>query len=74
MSVFTWLLTLFSLIGVVLNIRQNRACFFVWCVTNSSWAVVDYSKGLYAQSTMFVIYLALSVWGIIEWKRKKAVK
>jgi nicotinamide riboside transporter PnuC len=71
MTVLTWLLTVLSLIGVALNIRQNRACFFIWCVTNTSWAAVDYSKELYAQSFMFLVYLAFSIWGIIEWKRKK---
>jgi nicotinamide riboside transporter PnuC len=63
---------LLSLAGVILNIRQHRACFFIWCLTNSSWAVIDYSKQLYAQAFMFLVYLALSIWGIIEWKRKSA--
>lgn len=67
---FTWLVTGLSLIGVVLNIRQDRRCFFIWCFTNSSWAVVDFHKGLYAQTFMFCVYLGLSVWGLWAWKHK----
>jgi len=70
MTILTWLLTILSLIGVVLNTHQDRRCFYIWIVTNSSWAVVDFYKGIYAQGTMFVLYLVLSVWGLYQWRRK----
>lgn len=68
MTLLTWLLTILSLIGVVLNLHQDRRCFYVWCVTNSAWAVVDFYKGIYAQAVMFLVYLALSIWGLYKWK------
>lgn len=71
MTYFTWIVTCLSLIGVVLNIRQDRRCFFIWCFTNSSWMAVDFHKGLYAQAFMFSVYLILSIWGIWAWKRHK---
>lgn len=69
-TTFTWLLTVISLIGVVLNIRQDRRCFYIWTGTNTAWAAVDFSKGLHAQAAMFVVYLVLAVWGIYSWKTK----
>jgi nicotinamide riboside transporter PnuC len=66
---FTWTLTVFSLIGVVMNIRKHRGCFYIWGVTNASWAVVDWQKGLTAQAALFGIYFVLAIWGIWEWKR-----
>lgn len=72
MQILTWLLTILSLIGVVLNTHQDRRCFYIWIVTNSCWAIVDFSKGIYAQATMFVLYLGLSVWGLYKWKHKVA--
>ncbi|RQW89901.1 MAG: hypothetical protein EHM79_02015 [Geobacter sp.] len=72
MIVLTIILTMASLVGVVLNIRQNRACFYIWTVTNAAWAVVDFRAGLPAQAALFAIYFGLSVWGIIEWKRKSS--
>jgi len=64
----TWLLTILSLFGVVLNIHHNRKCFYIWAFTNASWAVVDFSAGLHAQGVLFVIYTILALWGIIKWK------
>ena len=71
MTVLTWILTILSLIGVVLNTHQDRRCFYIWIVTNTSWAVVDFYKGIYAQATMFILYLLLSIWGLYKWKHKE---
>ena len=38
-----WMLTAASLVGVVLNIKKNKACFAIWAVTNAAWAVIDYT-------------------------------
>lgn len=62
-----WTLTVLSLVGVVLNIRKHRACFYLWTVTNASWAVVDWWAGLYAQAALFAVYCGLAVWGAIAW-------
>lgn len=69
----TWLLTILSLVGVVLNIKHRRECFFVWAGTNAAWTIVDYNAGLYAQAALFGIYFCLALWGIWEWRHKEAV-
>jgi len=66
----TWIITLFSLIGVVLNIKKRRLCFYFWGVTNLSWAMIDFYKGIHAQGTLMVIYFGLSIWGLIEWEKR----
>jgi nicotinamide riboside transporter PnuC len=66
----TWLLTALSVVGVILNILQDRRCFYVWTITNSCWAAVDFYRGLPAQGTMFLLYLGLSVSGLYRWKHK----
>ncbi len=65
----TWFLTILSIIGVILNIKKKQICFYIWTVTNVSWMTVDYIKGIYAQSFLFLIYTGLAIWGIIEWKK-----
>ncbi len=65
----TWLLTLLSILGVILNIRKSRACFYIWAGTNASWAVVDYQAGLHAQAALFAVYFSLAVWGIWAWRK-----
>jgi len=36
---WTWLLTVASLVGVVLNIRKDRRCFAIWIATNAGWGI-----------------------------------
>lgn len=66
----TWLLTALSIVGVILNTRQDRRCFYIWIVTNSCWSALDFAKGLPAQGTMFLLYLGLSIWGLFQWRNK----
>lgn len=69
-DLFTGLLTLLALAGVVLNIKKNIICFYIWLFTNSMWAVVDFIKGIPAQGVLFTIYTGLAVYGIYEWRKK----
>ena len=46
MDILFWLLTLLSLIDVILNIKKNRACFYIWAVANAGWAIIDFYAGL----------------------------
>jgi nicotinamide riboside transporter PnuC len=69
----TIILTIASLIGVVLNIKRRRECFYIWAVTNLSWTIVDYHKGVPAQAFMFFVYFLLSVWGIWEWRKNASL-
>jgi nicotinamide riboside transporter PnuC len=66
-----WSLMLASLVGVILNIRKHRGCFFIWAGTNFGWTILDYRAGLYGQATLFTIYFFLALWGIWEWRHKK---
>lgn len=65
-----WLLVIGSLIGVVMNIKHDRRCFYIWAVTNATWAAVDFSHGLYSQAFLQAVYFALAIWGLIEWRPK----
>lgn len=65
-----WLVTAASLIGTILNIKKKQICFVIWLFTNSLWCVYDFSIGAYAQAALFSIYVALAIWGIIEWRKR----
>ena len=69
MMELTWLLTVLSILGVVLNIRKSRASFAIWMVTNASWAAIDFNAGIPAQAVLFGIYFALSAYGYWSWGR-----
>lgn len=69
---WTWLITIASLIGVIANIYQKRWCFWIWVVTNASWFIIDWQRGLPEQATLFAVYFALAIWGLWQWKTEPA--
>lgn len=66
---FTALLTILAIIGVVLNIKKKTSCFYIWTFTNAAWAVVDFYKGIPAQGILFTVYTGLAIYGIYEWRK-----
>ena len=64
----SWLFVGLALLGTTLNIYKNRCCFFIWVLTNSYFAIVDFRAGLYAQSALFGVYTILAIWGIYQWR------
>jgi hypothetical protein len=65
---WTWALTIASLIGVILNIYKDPLCFWIWAFTNAAWAVVDCRKKIYSQSVLMMLYCALAIWGTWAWR------
>lgn len=59
-----------AIIGVILNIKKRRECFYIWAVTNASWAIIDFAEGIPAQGFLFTVYFCLAMWGIYEWRVK----
>lgn len=66
-----WPLVIGSLAGVVLNIRKDRRCFWIWAVTNATWAAVDFTYGIYSQAVLQTVYFGLAIWGLIEWRKAR---
>lgn len=68
MSILAWAFTVLSLIGVVLNIKRQRSCFYFWAVANVGWIVVNLYYGIYAQAALFAVFFGTSIWGIVAWR------
>lgn len=64
-----WLVTLASIVGTVLNIKKKRVCFVIWLITNSLWCAYDFYIGSFAQGGLFLVYVGLAIYGIIEWRK-----
>ncbi|MCP3924902.1 MAG: nicotinamide mononucleotide transporter [Desulfobacterales bacterium] len=69
-NLLTGLLTILAIVGVILNIKKKKACFYIWTITNASWCVIDFYKDIPMQGVLFLIYTGLAVWGIFEWNNK----
>jgi hypothetical protein len=70
MNELYWLVSLAALVGVWLNIRKQVACFYLWSVTNAIWTYADWMHGLRAQAALQAAYFALSIWGIVRWRKE----
>ena len=70
-TVITWSLTLLSIFGAILNIKKRRSGFAVYTLANLGWIIVDIYHGIYAQAALFVVFTGLSIWGWIEWGRRR---
>ena len=66
---FSWVFVVLSLAGNVYVIKKNVLGQWVWAFANVGWISFDLYIGAYSQATLFTIYLAMCIWGIIAWTR-----
>lgn len=69
--VFTWIFSIISLLGTILNSNMNKYGNFIWIFTNMFWLIYDFSIGAYAQSLLYFIYFLLAIYGFIKWSMKE---
>lgn len=69
-AAFTWLITVISLTGTVLNVRKNILCFYLWAFGNIAWLSFDLWSGLFSRAVLDAVQLMFAVWGIVEWGKK----
>ena len=69
---FEWILTVLSLAGTWFNIQKKLASWLIWSVANAGWVVSFALKQMWAEATLFFVYLILSIYGYFKWKRTEA--
>jgi len=70
----TWIVTLFALTGVILNIKKDKKCFIVWSFTNLFWCVHNFRISEYALSALFAVYFILAIVGLWQWRKDENKK
>lgn len=68
--IVSYIVSAFSLLGTVMNIKKLRACFIVWLFTNGFWLVYSILTEQYSRAILDFIYLLLAIYGIYEWSKK----
>lgn len=69
--ILTWIFSIISLLGTILNSNMNKYGNFIWIFTNMFWLIYDFSIGAYAQSLLYFIYFLLAIYGFIKWTMKE---
>lgn len=67
---FSWVVTVASLVGTVLNVKKNPLCFWIWSVSNLAWLCYDVWLGLYSRAMLDSVHFAFALWGIVSWRKK----
>ena len=57
-----------SLLYIYLEIKQRSSMWVVGFVSSLAYVIVFYNSGLYALSTLYVYYTAISVYGMYSWR------
>ena len=73
LELYTWIVTLASIIGAYLNAKGKVSGFYFWLPANISWAIIDIKHHVWAQAVLFAYYAVICVIGIYTW-RKKGIK
>jgi nicotinamide mononucleotide transporter len=70
-----WTILVTSIFYIVLAARENIWCWFFGIISCSLWGYVSFNANLVADGWLQVFYVAISFWGIYEWKfQKKSAK
>jgi Nicotinamide mononucleotide transporter len=64
-----WIVAATSIAGVVLNIHGRRSCFVLWAATSATWALAELNHGLPQLAAVQAVYFALSIYGLLRWRR-----
>ena len=67
-DIFYWAVTSLAIVGVVLNIKQDKRCFYIWSGTNLAFAVETFIYGAWNMTFLFSIYFVLALWGLYTWR------
>lgn len=69
-TIFTWALTACTIAGTYLNSKQNKYGFLVWGLCNMLWLGVDFTRGIYAQAALYVVFIGFNIYGWQQWGKK----
>lgn len=64
-----WIFTVMAIAGTVINARGNRACFYIWIVSNTGFVVINVLSKGYAQAALFTFNLAMCWVGLRCWSK-----
>lgn len=62
-----WFFTIITIIAAFLNVFKNPICFILWIIADIGFFIRNYVLKDYAQATLWLVYLILSIFGLIAW-------
>ena len=66
----SWIATAIAIVGVILNNRRRRECFYLWLCSNGLTLVIHLHAGLWALAVRDGVFWCLAVHGLAVWTAK----
>jgi nicotinamide mononucleotide transporter len=65
-------IAMFSIAAQILQSRRNWESWVLWIAVDLAAIPLFALKGLWLTAALYLVFLALSVWGLIHWNKAKA--
>jgi nicotinamide mononucleotide transporter len=65
-------IAMFSIAAQILQSRRNWESWLLWIAVDIAAVPLFASKGLWLTAGLYLVFLALSVWGLIHWTKARA--
>jgi len=60
-----------SIIGALFVMKKEIIGQWLWLYSNVGWLVFSIFSGLYFQAFLWLVYIVITIFSIIEWSKKK---
>ena len=71
MSIMEIIAVVFSLISIIQTIKQNRWCWVTGIIGICAYCFIFYDQKLYCEMLLQVIFIAQSIYGLVNWGETK---
>lgn len=69
---FTWIITAFSITASVLNVKKKVICFYLWGISVTIAAIIDFFNKQYGRTFLDIFMLGVNIYGIISWSKNSS--
>lgn len=66
-----WILSIFCIIGTVLNCFKVKTCFVIWAFCNIGWFVFDIYTAQYGRSVLDTVQFVTAIMGYVIWSAQE---
>jgi nicotinamide mononucleotide transporter len=64
--------TALSVVGMWLLAKRYLQHWYIWMVVNAIYAIANVGLGLYFSALLFAVYFAVSIMGLVRWRKLAA--
>ncbi len=68
MSLLEWVAATLGLVGVLSGLAQKIAVWPLWIASSAIYVFVYAEHALWGQAGLMLVFIGLSVWGLIQWR------